>query len=273
MISQHLKRIREYEAGEVLPWLPARGNMLEIGAGAGWQAGRFAQAGLRVFAVELAGSEYLPHTRFPTIRYDGHTLPFADGTFDVVYSSNVLEHVPHIEAFQQEILRVLRPAGRVIHVLPTPAWRLATSLAHYLFAARYLLSPTRRRHGTPRPADTTTVPPPRTRSRLRSLLPSRHGEFGNWVTELYYFSKSRWEGQFSRAGFRVDACRSIGLFYTGYDVMSDRLSLSARRRLSRLFGSACRLFVLRPKDADAGPHLQHPDRSVSDRQEAIQEGS
>jgi SAM-dependent methyltransferase len=249
MINQHLRDIREFEAGEVLPWLPPRGRLLEIGAGAGWQATKFAQTGLTVFAVELADSAYLAHTRFPTIRYDGRALPFADASFDVVYSSNVLEHVPHLEELQLEIVRVLRPSGRIIHVLPTPAWRVATSLAHYLFAAKYLASRLARRNraiDAPEAAAASATLPGR-RSRLRALFPTRHGECGNWITEVYYFSRRRWEGSFRAARLRVEASRAVGLFYTGYDVMSSALSLPARRRLSRVLGSACRLFVLRPE--------------------------
>ena len=42
-----------------------------------------------------------------------HPLPFADGTFDAVYHSHVLEHLPKTEApvFLKECLRVLKPGG------------------------------------------------------------------------------------------------------------------------------------------------------------------
>jgi SAM-dependent methyltransferase len=243
MINQHLRSIRELEAQQVLPWLPASGRLLEIGAGAGWQASQFAAAGLDVFAIDLAGSPYLPHTRFPTIRYDGFSIPFADASFDVVYSSNVLEHIPHVEAFQREIRRVLRPNGRIIHVLPTPAWRMATSFTHYVHGIRRLIK-------RPRQGANNSDPPshhktPRRGPRLGVLLPSRHGEYGNWVTEVFYFSKWRWLRLFKRAGLELEATRALGLFYTGYSVADAALTLKARKRLSLVLGSACRLFVLR----------------------------
>ena len=40
-------------------------------------------------------------------------LPFADGSFDVVFSQTVLFHVPHPEKALAEIKRVLRPGGLV----------------------------------------------------------------------------------------------------------------------------------------------------------------
>ena len=48
------------------------------------------------------------------IHYDAETLPFDDGSFDVVYSNGVLHHTPNTSAVVREIHRVLRPGGRAI---------------------------------------------------------------------------------------------------------------------------------------------------------------
>jgi ubiquinone/menaquinone biosynthesis C-methylase UbiE len=46
--------------------------------------------------------------------YDGHTLPFPDGTFDVVTAVTVLCHVPHRSELLTEMARVVRPGGLVM---------------------------------------------------------------------------------------------------------------------------------------------------------------
>jgi SAM-dependent methyltransferase len=49
--------------------------------------------------------------------YDGRRMPYADGTFDVVWSSDVLEHVPDAKQTIGECYRVLRPGGRCAAII------------------------------------------------------------------------------------------------------------------------------------------------------------
>jgi SAM-dependent methyltransferase len=44
-------------------------------------------------------------------------MPFADNSFDLVFSHGVLHHIPDVVAAQKEIARVLRPNGRLIAML------------------------------------------------------------------------------------------------------------------------------------------------------------
>ncbi len=45
------------------------------------------------------------------------SMPFADNSFDIVFSHGVLDHVPDIVQAQKEIARVLKPGGRLIAML------------------------------------------------------------------------------------------------------------------------------------------------------------
>ena len=125
----------------MLPRLPAGTSVLEIGAGAGWQARTLAELGFAVQAidVDVAGAGYKEIREWPVILYDGDRIPFSDRCFDIVFSSNVLEHIPQVDRFQAEIKRVLTPGGIAVHVVPTGSWRFWTNLAYYpVLARRYL---------------------------------------------------------------------------------------------------------------------------------------
>ena len=59
--------------------------------------------------VELARAEGIAATV-----EDVQQLSFADGTFDVVVAAWMLYHVPHRDRAVSEIVRVLRPGGRLV---------------------------------------------------------------------------------------------------------------------------------------------------------------
>ena len=255
MTSRHLEAIRNYELDLVLKVLPGGGRVLEVGAGSGWQARRLAARSFVVEAIDLADTIYKDGRVWPVREYDGLRIPFPDKSFDIVFTSNVLEHIPHVEAFQAELLRVLKPQGLCVHVLPSAAWRLWTTAAHYLalgkMAARRLFG---RRSGPGRATGTPTehAPEQSRLQKLRGLLfPTRHGEHGTGVSEVYLFSRFRWRALFRRFGWSVRQLKPNRLFYTGYAILGDRLSLAARHALSYALGSSCHIFVLEPSADDA----------------------
>jgi SAM-dependent methyltransferase len=54
----------------------------------------------------------------PDVLADGAHLPFADASFVIVFSSQVLEHVPNADAVLNECARVLVPGGRLVMSVP-----------------------------------------------------------------------------------------------------------------------------------------------------------
>ncbi|MGA2448248.1 MAG: class I SAM-dependent methyltransferase [Polyangiaceae bacterium] len=99
----------------------ARGKrLLEIGVGAGTDHVRFARAGADCVGVDLsAASVETTRQRLAAERLssdlrvaDAENLPFADASFDVVYSWGVIHHTPDTARSAREALRVLRDGGR-----------------------------------------------------------------------------------------------------------------------------------------------------------------
>lgn len=52
------------------------------------------------------------------INTGGENLPFPDNSFDIVYSTNVLEHVDDPEKVLKEAVRVLKPGGTLLFIYP-----------------------------------------------------------------------------------------------------------------------------------------------------------
>ena len=218
----HLRRIREVELQRVEPWLPPGSSILEIGAGVGWQAKALSELGYEVSAIDVPTSKHRENREWPIVEYDGVEIPFPDRSFDVVFSSNVMEHIPDVRSFQKEIMRVLKTNGFAIHVVPSGSWRFWTNVSHFVRNFHLL----------------------QVRS-IRTLMPQQHGEVaGNCVSEVFFFSRFYWRRLFSSAGWRIDRYRPNRLFYTGYSVMDCRWSLSTRRRISSVLGNSCHMFKL-----------------------------
>ena len=244
----NLKEIREYEIGQVLSLLPQRSTILEIGAGAGWQAKLLAEKGFIVTAIDLSKSEYEIKRVYPIIEYDGMHIPFPDKYFDVVFSSNVLEHVPNIKDFLVEIKRVLKRGGLAICLLPTGSWRLFTNISYYLFLVKRFLNFLLIH------AETSSEVKSKTEQRakklnilhkVRNLFPFCHGVTGNFVSEVYLFSKFRWKKLFRDTGWIVKFHLPNRLFYTGHSILGLALNIKSRVLASYILGSSCHIFLLK----------------------------
>ena len=93
--------------------------VLDVGCGIGYglnllavRAGSVTGIDIDAKAVEHCRRHVLgknPKVADVTI-YDGSTLPYADESFDVVTTIDVIEHVPEYDAFVAELLRVARRA-------------------------------------------------------------------------------------------------------------------------------------------------------------------
>lgn len=97
-------------------------RVLDNGCGIGAYVARLEPLARSVFGLEYE----LDRTREAAVRTGsrllvngaGEQLPFADGSFDLVLSNEVIEHVQDDRAAVAEMVRVLRPGGRAIIFCP-----------------------------------------------------------------------------------------------------------------------------------------------------------
>lgn len=245
---EFLHVIRELEYQTLLPHLRPGAQILEIGGGTGYQARRLTQDGFRVASIDVAGSVYEGNHEYPVQVYDGRTIPFSGSSFDIVFSSNVLEHVEDLAQLHAEAKRVLKPGGYCLHAMPTPAWRFWTIVTHYVdFVMRIgrlvpQLIP-RRVSGTGMRDSLAALRQFAGVVKYRGLV-ARHGASGNTVSELVTFGRGHWIRHFIAQGFRVELAAPMGLFYTGNLLLGSRLPVSRRQALAKFLGSACCLYKI-----------------------------
>jgi SAM-dependent methyltransferase len=101
-------------------------RLLEIGCGIGTDLVRFARGGAMVTgvdlaptAIDLARKNFLLHavTAEDLRVANGEALPYADGSFDVVYGHGVLQYTADAPQMIRECHRVLAPGGTAIFMV------------------------------------------------------------------------------------------------------------------------------------------------------------
>lgn len=114
------ERRRRFLLAEVLPGMRA----LDLGSGGGQFTAELAGAGAQVVgaevaqaAVDRARSAY-PELAFQLVAID-EPLPFEDKAFDLVWASEVIEHVADTGPWLSEVRRVLAPGGRLLVTTPS----------------------------------------------------------------------------------------------------------------------------------------------------------
>jgi SAM-dependent methyltransferase len=126
--------------------LPPGALVLDAGAGFGRHAFELARRGYRTVALDRAGDEVAATMAtlvamadsgevedkhvVGVVQGDATALPFPDGCFDAVVTSEVLEHIPDDAGAIAELRRVLRRGGLMAATVPawlpeTICWKLS----------------------------------------------------------------------------------------------------------------------------------------------------
>lgn len=138
-LQQH---IRDVEWNAIRDTIPHGAQFLDVGCGAGYAM----QRAIREKNCSAVGIDPEPGThgvgRFEQERIHipleimegaSETLPFESASFDVVYSSHVLEHVSDEIQTLREMKRVLKPGGVLIIGMPTATMALLNWLSQLIF--------------------------------------------------------------------------------------------------------------------------------------------
>ena len=133
---------------------------------------------------------------------------FKDESFDLVFSSNMLEHVPNLSLCLNECKRVSAEDGLIVHVVPTITWKITCFLL----------------------------------SLVQFQKPLIHGVSRSHLKEVMQFSKISWRRQFNKHGFYIQDEIKLP-FTTGHGIKFPRVVI-----LGNALGfSSTTAFVLRNK--------------------------
>jgi len=187
---------------------------------------------------------------------DAADLPFEDDSFDLIFSSNVLEHVEQLDVAFSEMKRVLAPGGIMIHSMPTGTWKVVQLLlrpvASVVKIARRLVPGLSSGDGRAQEGSHGALEglQQKRRSVLQKLfglvIPTIHGNSGNHVYEFFQFRPKWWKRRFDEAG--LDCVRSSPLFlHSPYDLLPYRF-LGVRDLLGRAGFASVDVFWLQDRN-------------------------
>ncbi|WP_116106251.1 class I SAM-dependent methyltransferase [Lewinella sp. IMCC34191] len=111
--------------GELLRLIPeAADTVLDVGCGGAWVARELLPVKRAVISFDLAirntteAIKRYPAPNHFAVTGDAFNLPFRDGSIDAILSSEVMEHVPDVPRYLENLVRVVRPGGTI--VISTP---------------------------------------------------------------------------------------------------------------------------------------------------------
>ena len=155
--SQNLERERilkrfGYDSPSANRWaaahaLPLPGRVLEVGTGKGRVTALLARRLQRLTTIEIekeAVRQAKLHCQYEGVRRkirfivgDAEHLPFPDRTFDSIVSANVLHHMKRPYRILAEILRVVRPGGKIVLTDPDNSGLKAMDRMHVAEGKRH----------------------------------------------------------------------------------------------------------------------------------------
>ncbi|MBN1621494.1 MAG: class I SAM-dependent methyltransferase [Endomicrobiales bacterium] len=103
---------------------PISGNILEIGTGKGYLTTALAQKGYHFTSIDISPQErefafsVLSHLglagNVKLVVSDARNMPFVENNFDTIISCNTLHHIGDVMPAINEMLRILKPQGKIV---------------------------------------------------------------------------------------------------------------------------------------------------------------
>jgi len=240
----HDVRRIEFDAAIAHIRLGEHSTALELGCGDGFQLNLLRQRLARVFGID---PRRLPASPSGCAFAYAESLPFPDGVFDLVFSCHVVEHIQDRALAMAEAVRVVRPGGYIVHIVPTQFWKVTSLLLNpvgYPMRVWEKWRQLRERHQDKNPPE--TLKHEESRPGLFQVLgrwfyPPIHGSFPSHRSEFQSYGQEIWRAVFHRACLSPVAEVPL-LSYTQFGFLRFRL-LGLRSRLAHHGFAASLAFI------------------------------
>lgn len=241
--KKYIHNLRRREIESIFSKYPEKsfGRALELGAGDGFQSRLLINYVDHLICTELDEKRLLK-SETPGIDYhicDAERIgeSFRENHFDLVYSSNLFEHLPNPEAALRGIHKLLKQDGLSIHIMPSPFWALCHVVFHYpavcIGVLRKLIRRELRVSSQPKEnsdyTDNNLKLGHRSKGKLmRVLFPRPHGVSATLTKEFFVFSKRRWIREFENESFEVVSVLK-GPVSSGYGFGLDNIRVACEK--------------------------------------------
>jgi len=260
--------MRQQELDAVGRWLLPRAKkhqkLLEVGGGNGLLAKKLTDMGFDVTSIDPVPQ--MP-SHFSVNKGDCTSLLFENSSFDVIFSSCVLEHIGKLDTAFSEMSRVLRKDGIMVHTVPTHysmIYTMFTQPIGYLikiglmfkygfkFLARAIAKPAEATCSEKRITDATifsafskadfklamTCANP-----IRFFVPRPHGVAESCFAEIRNWKPRVWSSKFQQAGLKVIEEISLPAAYSMHGVFPFRF-MKLRYWLARKGAGVVQAYLL-----------------------------
>ena len=95
-----------------------RDKILEVGCRRGLLVKKMQELGVDAYGIDINPQAIAHGTAKNLTVADATCLPFADASFNKIYSIHTIEHIPNVRKALQEMERVLIPGGTIMLVYP-----------------------------------------------------------------------------------------------------------------------------------------------------------
>jgi SAM-dependent methyltransferase len=187
------------------------------------------ESGFDMTATDPAPREPL---KYNVQQMNGYDIKFEDSSFDIILSSNVLEHIDDLPKAFTEMKRVLKPGGVMIHSVPTVYCNLATMIVQPLayFKNLFLLF-----------SGKAKIKVNKNRSKLfqvlhywykivfnfinplRILISKGHGVSRNRFWALYIWRRAYWKEKFNNSDLEIETVVKVPYLFSMHQVFPFRM--------------------------------------------------